>query len=433
MEKERIIEILDDWNFWSKTPYTGIQRGEYLERFENLKKTKQVVFVTGVRRSGKSTLIKQYIKKMIDKGEDKKNILYINFEEPKFLDDLSIEFLDEVYQAYLEIVQPSSIPYLFLDEIQNVKGWERFVRALHEKGKANIFVSGSSARLLSKELGTALTGRHVDIHVNPLNFREFLDFNDLKINTRLELLSNKTKIRQMLREYLESGGFPGVVLSGEKKEQLSRYFEDIIYRDIADRHNIIKIDKLKSLGKYYLTNIASPISFRKIADVIGISLDSIERYSYFFQDAYLIFFINKFSYSLKEQGINPRKVYAVDPGLRNIVSFRFSEDIGKLYENMVFLELNRKGKDIYYYKDKHECDFIVKTGEKISEAFQVCYSLTKENREREINGLMDAMVEFDLEEGTIITDDLEANEEQNGKCIKFVPLWKWLFEGQLSG
>ncbi len=430
MEKERIIEILDDWNFWSKIPFTGIMREEYLERFENLKRTKQVVFVTGVRRSGKSTLMKQYIKKLIDKGEDRKNFLYINFEEPKFIDDLSIVFMEEVYQAYLEIVQPSSIPFLLLDEVQHVKGWERFVRALHEKGKANIFVSGSSARLLSKELGTALTGRHVNIHVNPLSFREFLDFNDLMIDTRLELLSSKTKIRQMLREYLESGGFPGVVLSGEKKEQLSRYFEDIIYRDIADRYSIKKIDKLKSLGKYYLTNIASPASFRKIANVIGISLDSIERYSYFFQDAFLVFFINKFSYSMKEQEINPRKVYAIDPGLRNIVSFRFSEDIGKIYENMVFLELNRKWTEIYYYKDKYECDFIVKAGEKIRKAFQVCYSLNHENRERELNGLMDAMVEFDLEEGTIITDDLEANEEHNGKCIKFIPLWKWLFEGQ---
>ena len=430
MEKERIIEILDDWNFWSKTPYTGIVREDYLRKFEIFKKTKQVVFVTGVRRSGKSTLMKQYIKTMIDKGEDRKNFLYINFEEPKFIDDLSIRFMDEAYQAYLEIVQPSTIPYLFLDEVQHIIGWEKFVRGLHEKGKAHIFVSGSSARLLSKELGSALTGRHVDIHVNPLTFIEFLYFNDLKINTKFELLSNKLKIKQMLREYLASGGFPGVVMSGEKNEQLTRYFEDIIYRDIAERYKITKIDKLKSLGKYYLTNIASPTTFRKIADFLGISLDSVERYSYHFQDTYLIFFVNKFSYSLKEQEKNPRKVYAIDSGLRNIVCFKFSEDIGKLYENTVFLELSGKGNDIYYYKDKRECDFIIKTGEKIDSAIQVCYSLTRENRERELGGLLEAMEEFDLGEGLIITEEIEGEEKYNGKCVKFIPLWKWLFEIQ---
>ncbi len=179
MEKERIIEILDEWNFWSRTPDCGIPRGGYLQIFDNLRKTKQIIFITGVRRSGKSTLMKQYIKKMIEEGDDKRNFLYINFEEPKFIDELSLQFLNDAFEAYLEVVQPTSTPNLFLDEIQHIKGWERFVRAMHEKGSANIFVSGSSAKLLSKELGTVLTGRHVDILVYPLAFKEFLEFNNV--------------------------------------------------------------------------------------------------------------------------------------------------------------------------------------------------------------------------------------------------------------
>ena len=428
MEKEKIIEILDEWNFWSKTPDYGILRNGYLRLIEKMKATKQVVFITGVRRSGKSTLMKQHIKEMIDKGDDKRNSLYINFEEPKFIGELSVEFLIDAFDAYLEIVQPTSTPNLFLDEIQHIEGWERFVRALHEKGSANIFVSGSSARLLSKELGTALTGRHVDIHVYPLTFREFLDFNNLTLETTLDIVSNKLKIRQMMRDYLSSGGFPLVVLFEGKNEILRNYFDDIILRDIAERYRVLKIDKLRSLAKYYLTNIGAPSSFRKIAKFIGISLDSVERYSYYFSDAYLIFFVKKFSYSLKEQEVNPRKVYAIDPGLRNIVSFKFSEDIGKLYENAVFLELYRRGEEVYYHKGKHECDFVVKGGETIAQALQVCYSFTEHTREREIAGLLEAMDEFKLSEGTIITDEMETVEMHGEKSVRFVPLWKWLLD-----
>lgn len=426
MEKEKIIEVLDEWNYWSRTPDSGISREPYLELFEKLKTTEQVIFITGVRRSGKTTLMRQYINNLIEKGNDRRNNLYINFEEPKFIDDLSVRFLIDAHEAFLEIIQPTIKPGIFLDEIQNIKGWERFVRALHEKGSADIFVSGSSAKLLSKELGTALTGRHVDIQVYPLTFMEFLHFNNLSITSKLDILSNRIIIRQMLRKYLVSGGFPQVVLSQEKNDILRGYFNDILLRDIAERYKIKKIDKLRSLAKYFLTNISTLTSFRKIANFIGISLDSVERFSYYLRDAYLIFFINRFSYSLKEQQVNPKKVYAIDQGLHNILGFKFSEDLGKLYENTVFLELHRKGDEIYYYKARHECDFIVKKGADIIQVIQVCCSLTQQNREREIAGLLEAINEFKLSEGTIITDDIETIEEHGDCSIRFIPLWKWL-------
>ncbi len=426
MENHEIIEILEKWNAWTKDIECGIERQEQLETLQRLKETKQVVVITGVRRAGKSTLMKQFIKKSIKMGESRKNFLYINFEEPKFIGELSLNFLQKTYEAYLEIVKPTSKPIIFLDEVQNVKEWEKFVRALHEKDEATIFVSGSSSKLLSKEFGTILTGRHVDLIVHPLTFKEFLAFNNLGFTSVLELLSNKIKIKQKLREYLTYGGLPLVTLIKEKDEVLTRYFEDILARDIAERHKIKKIDKLRTLAKYYLTNISAPCSFRKIQRFIGVSLDSVERYSQYLNDAYLLFYISKYSNSLKEQEVNPKKVYSVDLGLRNIISFKFSEDLGKLYENTVFLHLPNKTDEVYYYKGKNECDFILKKGKTVHQAIQVCYSITKENKEREVNGLLEAMQEFKLKNGLIITEDFETTEKYSNKTIHYVPLWKWL-------
>jgi predicted AAA+ superfamily ATPase len=428
VDKERIIEVLGEWNFWAGTQNVGIPREEYLQLLDNMKRTGQIVFITGVRRSGKSTLMRQYMKMLIDGGENRKNLLYINFEEPKFIGELSLDFLNDAFDAYLEIVGPTSTPSVFLDEVQHVRGWERFVRALHEKGTANVFVSGSSAKLLSKELGAALTGRHADVRVYPLTFKEFLEFNNLRIKTKLDVLSNKLRIKQMLREYLAHGGLPRVVLSEEKSELLDRYFDDILLRDIAERYGIKKVEKLRSLAKYYLTNIASQSSFRRISKFIGLSLSSVERFSYHMQDTYLLFFISKFSYSLKEQEVNPKKVYAVDLGLRNVVGFKFSEDLGKLYENAVFLKLMKQNCEIYYHAEKNECDFLIKKGKRIVSAIQVCFHPTNENMEREIAGLLGALNEYDLDEGIIITEDTERTEKQGNKTIKLVPLWKWLLE-----
>ena len=425
MNNEQIIEILSEWNFWKKDQDAGVYRETYLDKLNKLIQTEQIVAIIGVRRSGKSTLMKQFIKKQIDLGKSRESFLYVNFEEPKFTDMLSLDSLQQIYDAYIEILKPKNIPYLLLDEIHNIPRWEKFVRGLHEKKEANIIVSGSTSKLLSKELGTLLTGRWLELKTSPLNFQEFLQFKQLKIKNKLDILSQKVKIKQLLREYLEFGGFPLVSLKEEKEELLRRYFDDIITRDIAERHKIRRVDKLKTLAKYYLTNSSSLISYRRISKFMNLSLDSVERFSNYMEDANLIFLVPKFSYSLKEQEVNPRKVYSVDSGLINVISFRFIDNIGKLYENIVFLSLVRGDREIYYYKNKNECDFIIKKGKKIIQAIQVSYQI-KENREREIKGLLEAIQAFKLKEGIIITEDYEAEEKIENKTIKFIPLWKWL-------
>lgn len=430
MNNEQIIEILSEWNFWKKDQDAGVYRETYLDKLNKLIQTEQIVAIIGVRRSGKSTLMKQFIKKQIDLGKSRESFLYVNFEEPKFTDMLSLDSLQQIYNAYIEILKPKNIPYLLLDEIHNIPRWEKFVRGLHEKKEANIIVSGSTSKLLSKELGTLLTGRWLELKTYPLNFQEFLQFKQLKIKNKLDILSQKVKIKQLLREYLEFGGFPLVSLKEEKEEILRRYFDDIITRDIAERHKIRRVDKLKTLAKYYLTNSSSLISYRKISKFMNLSLDSVERFSNYMEDANLVFLVPKFSYSLKEQEVNPRKVYSIDSGLINVISFRFSDNIGKLYENIVFLSLVRGDREIYYYKNKNECDFIIKKGKKIIQAIQVSYQI-KENREREIKGLLEAIQAFKLKEGIIITEDKEGEEKIKGKKIKFIPLWKWLLEDKL--
>ncbi|VVC72049.1 AAA domain protein [uncultured archaeon] len=430
MEKDRIIEVLDEWNFWNRDLECGFERPEYLERLERLSKAGQVVVVTGIRRSGKSTLLKQFIRKKIAGGTDRKSFLYVNFEEPRFIGELSLEFMLKIYDAYREVVKPSGKPEIYLDEVQNVPGWERFVRSLHEKGEAAIFVSGSSSKLLSREFGTTLTGRHIDLVVYPLSFTEFLSFNNMNPKSRLEALSNKVKITQYLRDYLSFGGFPKAVLSQEKTEILSSYFEDIIVRDVAERHGIAKIGKLRSLAKFYLSNIASKASYRRIVPFLGVSLDTVERFSEYLQESYLLFLTPKYAFSVREQEINPKKIYAIDSGLRNLVGFKFSEDLGKLYENIVFLELRKSGKEVFYHSGKKECDFITRERAKITKAVQVCLTITPENRDLEVGGLLEAMDTHKLKEGLVITEDREAEEKHGAKKVKFIPLWKWLLYGK---
>jgi len=429
MKKDRIMEILNDWNFWEKDMDVGIKRDGYLKKLETLEKTGQVVAITGVRRSGKSTLMLQYMKHLADGGVKRKNALYVNLEDPRFSAELSLELLQEIYEAYLEFMEPDAKPYIFLDEVQNVNGWEKFARAMHERKEGKIFVSGSSSKLLSKEFGTVLTGRHADLAVYPLNFREFLAFNGIEIKDKMDLISKRIKIKRLLGDFIKHGAFPQVVLSEEKGEILVRYFDDVIGRDTIERFKVRRADKLRALANYYLTNVSSLIAFNRIKKFIGLPFNTVERFSYFLSYAQLIFFVKKFAYSLKEQEVNPRKVYCIDTGMRNAVCFTLSEDLGKLYENAVFLKLLQDGGDVYYWKNRGECDFLVRRGRSVGEVIQVCFDVEKEEtKKREVRGLVEAMKKFKIPRGLVVTEDYESEERVGKKRIEFVPLWKWLLE-----
>jgi len=405
-----------------------IERRRYIENLKHLLKTGEIIVIKGVRRSGKSTFMLQFIRKS---GWEQKNTLVVNFEDPRFK-NLNLELLDRIYEVYQEELQPDKEHYVILDEVQEIEGWEKFARYLHEAKKVHIFITGSSSKLLSEEYSTLLAGRHVDIEIFPLSFSEFLKFKGVSIRSRIEMMKFRHRIRKLLDEYLEFGSFPKVVLIEEGKEELSNnYFRDILIKDVQRRFNVRETGKLEELAKYYLTNISTLQSFNRTRKLINLSLDTVERFSKYFSIARLIFFVPKFSFSVKEQILNPKKVYCMDSGLRNMVSFKFSEDIGRIAENVVFLNLLFRNKEIYYWKDHagKEVDFVVKEGLKIKELIQACWGIEEEKTERrEVKSLIKAMDEFKLKEGLVITADEDKEEVVNGKRIVYTPLWKWLVE-----
>lgn len=439
MEKRRILEILNDWNFWQKDLETGIERPSYICQLKNFLSTKLVLVITGARRSGKSFIMRQLAKNLIDSGVNKNCILIINFEDPR-LGELNVNTLQEIYEVYLEFLAPQQKPYIFLDEVQEVTNWEKFVRTLHELQKARIVISGSNATLLSKELSTLLTGRHLDLTVFPLSFKEFLFFNNIYVKNELDVLNKKAEIKRALSEYIKFGSFPEVVLSKLKKEILLNYYGDVLNKDLIKRFKIRKNEKFETLARFYLTNISSLITFNSVEKFLGISADTVEKFSKYFEDVYLLFFLKRFSFKVKEQEKSPRKVYCIDTGLSETMGFKFSENLGKLAENIVFLKLKREEKKnfnyrVFYWKDNYhrEVDFVIKDGLRVKELIQVCWNVDMfDTRKREVGALLKAMDEFKLKKGIIITEDFSGEEKIENKKIKFLPLWEWLIFDEIS-
>lgn len=426
LTKDEILEILYEWNDWKKDTKTGVIRNSYLEQIKRKISVGEVLIIKGVRRCGKSTIAKQFV----EAQGDPKNALVINFEDTR-LSGIGHEVLTRIYEVYLSEIQPKTKPLLILDEVQNVADWEKFVRHFHEKQKADIVVTGSSSKLLSGEYSTLLTGRHLDITMFPLSFHEFLLFKGLEIKSKRHLLENKPKIAKLLREYLESGGFPKPTLVKEldlSRELLRSYYDDILHKDIEMRYSISESRKLDEIARFFLTNSGRKISFNKTKNIVKLSLDTVERFSSYMEEAYLLFFVPLFSYSRKVQTVNPRKVYPIDTGLRNTVCFRFSKDFGWNAETVVFLQLKREDYKVFYFSERRgECDLIAtKEDEKV--AIQVSWELT--DKEREVQGLISGMKGIGVRTGWLITEDLEEDIKIDGFTIHVIPLWKWLLGGR---
>jgi hypothetical protein len=433
MEKEQIITTLSGWNFWTKDLATGVDRF-YLKFCLDVVKSKanKILAITGVRRSGKSFLAKQIIKEII-KEVERKNSLIVNFEEVSFDERLDEKFLIKVWDAYKEIVKPEKRPIIVLDEVQRVTNWERFVRTLQEKNEAKIIITGSSAKLMSEELATLLTGRTIDLKVFPFSFQEFLHLKNIKAETKLEILARRDEILKLLREYFEFGSFPEVILEEKeeiKKAILKKIKEDIIFQDVVRRFKIKEIEKLERLSNFYTSNMASPITFNKVSKFLKLPVKTVEKYSKNLETSNLFFFVKKFSFSLKEQENSPRKVYLVDNGIFTASAFKLTENYGRMLENLVAVELKRRGKEVFYYKSNNkEVDFVVKNARYAEKIIQVCYDISEYGaREREIKALVKASKELKCKDLLVITWDHEDEQNVEKRKIKFVPLWKWLLE-----
>ena len=363
--------------------------------------TSHILIITGVRRCGKSTLLQQISKKI------KEEIIYFNFEDPRIYG-----FELEDFTKLDEIVG-DEIRYYFFDEIQNVEKWELFIRHLHDRDK-RIAITGSNASLLSKELGTRLTGRNIQIELFPFSYTEYLMF--------LQLENNLTSFNL----YLEDGGFPEYIKS-KHKEQLQQLFKDIVYRDIIVRHGIRQAKTLIDIALFLIANVGKEYSLNGIKNTFGVgSANSVADYIHWLEDSYVLFSMPRFSWSLKSVSINPKKVYCIDTGFAQANSLSFSEDTGRLLENCVYLALRRKYKEIYYFKDKGECDFIVKEAQDILHIIQVCGKIHPDNKAREVNGLLAALTFFSKTEGLILTLNQEDVLMINDVKVRLLPVWKWL-------
>ena len=402
---------------------------ELYERMLTIPETQKVISLIGLRRAGKTFYFYQLINNLIEDGINPSQILYINFEDDRIL-PLNVKDLNTILEAYYELYPENAgeTLYLFFDEIQNIDNWELFIRRVHDKKNARIYITGSSSKLLSKEIATSLRGRTLSYYLFPLSFEEFLRFRQVTLNKDFEYTDARFRVKKLFSEYLVGGGFPEVVLEAEELRQdiLRNYFEMFIYRDLVERFSIRNTSLLKSLVKFLITNIGTTFSvnsfYRTIKKDMPVGKDTLIEYLSYLEDINLVYLVPIFSYSLKKQQVNPRKVYCIDNGLRNAVSFMFSKDEGRLAENLVFLELKRRSKEPYYWKNKGEVDFVIKDRDSSLTAINVSY--TDEIDERETKALLEFADEFSpkVKELILLTKDLEKTEG----IIKIIPLWKWL-------
>lgn len=425
-----IREII--YEYWEK------ELPEVLSRDTGIDSSDLINDIVGIRRCGKTFLMFSKIKEILKKV-DKNCTIYINFENRKLF-PLKQEYFNDIIEfIHSEKLLEKEKIYLFFDEVQKISGWEQFVRSIYDeyKGKIKIFVSGSNASLLSKDYGALLTGRHLSKTLMPLSFKEFLNFKGQHTGSVITE-KDRANIKKFFDEYLVFGGFPEVVLSENKEQILSQLFNDILSRDILNR-NVRKENVLEEFAYYLAGNVASLLSFNNMANYfksrgIKVSVSTLEGYFGLIKNSFLFFDNLIFSYKIKDQFKNPRKIYCIDNGIFNFIGLKFSKDYRKMYENAVFLKLKKESFDnhlinIFYWKNlqHEEVDFVVNEGLKVKQLIQVCYNAEQvETKKREIKALLKASEELKCNNLIVITRDYEGEEKSGSKNIKFIPLWKWL-------
>ncbi|MCL2649753.1 MAG: ATP-binding protein [Candidatus Azobacteroides sp.] len=400
MKRSVLEEIAQEQKQFLLSSDSGLERKE-LSLLPDL--SSHVLIVSGIRRCGKSTLLKQFLKSR------HKNAFFYNFEDVRLYD-----FSRDDFSILDNIINDSDNKVLFFDEIHSVNGWELYVRQKLEQG-FQIVVSGSNANLLSRELGTKLTGRHITRELYPFSFREFCSFRNLEND------------KQAVLEYIKTGGFPEVVKTGNN-EILQFLIEDILHRDIAVRYGVKDVSSLKRLCSFLLSNAGNLVSPSKLIHAMGIkSASTILDYFSYFESCYLLNLMPRFAYSIKSQMLAPKKLYINDTGLIKVGAIAFSENLGHLLENIVFYHLLKQSKELYYFSENgRECDFVVFDKGKCKEVVQVCWELDSENEEREIRGLMEAMNFFNIHESSIITFNTNDLIKIAGKTISVIAAGEWL-------
>ncbi len=433
MDSHQLMEVLSQFNFWRHTPFTGFERSGYLDELAALTATEQVVLVTGARRTGKTTLLLQHLQRRIAGGETSASqTMYVNLEDPRLPVDDGPELLESLLAAHRAHVDSEGVACLVLDEVQRLEGWERWVRVQQQtRPGLTLLISGSSARLLSRELATLLTGRHLDLEVFPLSLAEYCAFHELDPH---DPLADTERVRALTLAFLRNSAFPQVVLlePGNMRERMvQQIYRDLLHHDVARRHNLREVDKLEALANQLLASVPGPVTFNGLRRALGgrLSLDTVERYCSFLHEPYLFHFVPTHAFSSAARRRRPRKVYAVDNGLLLACSHRFSADTGKLLENQVFIDLRRQGHQLFRWTGQREVDFLVWRGTDPLALFNVAAGPDgPATRSREVAGLQEAMAALGLSQAWLITLEHEEHITVPEGEIQVVPYRRWALQ-----
>jgi predicted AAA+ superfamily ATPase len=408
-----LLEQFD--SFWKRE--TGIPR-DRLADVERAASLPHAVIISGLRRVGKSTLLAQLAHQL---GQEA--FYYLNFEDDRFL-GFQAEDANDLYQQLVELFGERQT--FIIDEIQNVTGWEHFVRRFMEMG-FKFYITGSNASLLSRELGTRLTGRYVPIELFPFSFREFLALRGQSMpNLKRMTTADKGILKSALNTYLQLGGIPET-LKYPEVPLLRSLYDDVLYRDIATRHHLEAMTALKELAFFLISNPANLVSFNKLKEQFHLgSVNTIKSYIDYMENSWLIFTLNLYDFSVKRQQIAPKKIYCIDSGLTNAVGFGFSPNTGKLLENLVFLTLRQRSQEIYYYTSPsgYEVDFYLP---KEQQLVQVTQNLDAPGvRERELRALTEAVQTIKVKQAIILADDNQDSLKVNGVPVEVRSTAEWL-------
>jgi predicted AAA+ superfamily ATPase len=432
-----ILQALADWNDWNRPEPEMVSRPFYENRLRALSATGEIVVLQGVRRCGKSTILRNAVRLLLAEGVPQSDILFLNMEDPRFMGDLTPSLLTRICELHKRHFRPTGPAHIFLDEVQNIPGFDKWLLTEYELRRSRLYVTGSNAQLLGREIGTVLSGRYLSLTIHPLSFAEFLTFRGMSVTTPMDIVRLRVEIASAFDDYLTWGAFPRVARIDDpevKRLELRAYFDSILLLDVAARHRLDSVESLLNLSRYLLANTATILSLNSLKGTFGSSYHLLNNYVEYLEGAFLVNRLPLFDWSLKRRAANPKKIHAVDTGLSAVALGFARRDSGKLLETVVINEMLRHGWELYYGKTGKgfEVDCIALKDGKIHKLIQVCQEMSDpKTRNREIRALCRAAVDIPHARDArllILSNGQGEVIRQDGLEIQVVDVIEWLLD-----